>query len=92
MEYLGVPVHNCNLEDWLKSHDSSQFPSYRQDKGEKAYPERYKEIKDILYSIHEKVENGALLASAVEWKKKATEIIIETTGVPTLIFENPLTS
>lgn len=57
-----------NLEEWLLKQPDKDFPPYYSDRGEKSYPDKYRDIKTALIPIHNNVEKGALLKSIADWK------------------------
>ena len=58
---------DINLEDWLASADERCFPKYSTARGERPYPERYREIKRTLKPIYDSIEKNALAVSASDW-------------------------
>jgi len=73
---LGVPLKKeQTFEDWLHIHNDSCFPEYSTERGEFSYSKRYEDLKTVLSPIHNSVNTGALATGALDWMKKATQII-----------------
>lgn len=69
-------ILNCrSLEEWLESKCDDDFPNYNADKGEKSYPEMYKDLKNKLLKYHENVEKFALVQSINDYNQKLREQI-----------------
>lgn len=69
------------LEQWLEAQEPTAFPPYSVSRGEKSYPERYKDLKLILAPIHNDVEKGAMAASVSAWIEKTKDEIAEVNKI-----------
>jgi hypothetical protein len=55
------------LVAWLIEQPDTSFPAYFKDKGEKSYPDKYKDLALALVPLHNNVEKGAMVESIRIW-------------------------
>lgn len=66
-----------SIEDWLSASEDRCFPNFDSERGEKPYPERYKELSHALLPIHNSVEKGAMAGDALKWFEKLRSSFLE---------------
>ena len=68
-----IALGNKSLDEHVSSLGDDAFPDHDQSRGELSYPDRYNRLKESLLPIHQRVELGAFVESALEYRKRVAQ-------------------